>query len=46
VTIEVFRNDASVGRLQLAPQFQVTQPNGEDCGPICEQATGTMQLSF
>jgi len=46
VVINITRNDALIGRAELAPEFRTSEPNGPGCPPTCHQAHAQMTARF
>jgi hypothetical protein len=40
----VERDGAAIADQELTPSYVRSQPNGEGCGPICEQARATLDI--
>src|SRR5262245_33666784 len=45
VTVTVHRDGAEIASQTFTPAYQRVAPNGEECGPICHQASATLTLS-
>jgi hypothetical protein len=43
-TIRVLRDGAEIAHQTYLPSYDVSQPNGPYCGPVCERATDTLSL--
>ena len=46
-TIEVFvtRDGEEIAHQTFSPTYQTVAPNGEACGPVCSQATVTLNMA-
>jgi hypothetical protein len=45
VKVTVTRDGAMVATQDFTPSYQKSQPNGPDCEPTCNSATGTLPIS-
>jgi hypothetical protein len=44
VRIRIERDGAEIASQEFTPSYVRSQPNGEGCGPICEQASATLTV--
>lgn len=44
VNVSVERDGEVVTSQDFTPEYKTLYPNGESCGPVCKQATGTLVL--
>jgi hypothetical protein len=45
VTVTAHRDGAEIASQTFTPTYQRLAPNGEECGPICHNASATLTLS-
>ncbi len=44
VGVNITRDSKTIAAQQFTPAYQVLQPNGEGCEPVCKQATTTLDI--
>lgn len=44
VTLQITRDDVTVGADVFAVKYQTTQPNGPECEPVCRQASRSVRI--